>query len=84
MRAFRVADEDAAEVVEVALPPPLPPLPPEAVAVVEVVTPGVVHALSVPRYGICAFETGTHVGYEGVVNGHIAVVVSVVVVLPAV
>lgn len=74
------------DVVVVGLPPPLPrPVEVEVDEVDEVVVvaPGVVHVLSLPRYGIGAPVTGTQVEIE-VLNVQTAVVVSVVLVLPAV
>lgn len=66
-------------VVVVAVPLPLP-LPSETV----VEGPGVVQRLSVPRYGSGAPDTGVQVEDDAVERGHIAVVVSDVVVEPAV
>lgn len=54
------------------------------VVFVELVVPGVVHMLSVPRNGSCALPSGVHVGYAKCVKGHTADVVSLVVVLPTV
>lgn len=73
-------------------PPPLPPPPPPAVVLLplplpserEVEGPGMVQELSVPRYGSGEPDTGVHVGYDAGVKGQTAVVVSVVVVVPAV